>query len=293
MSESTPEDIFHGVVGHGGAKAIVRSALRHGDINILLEGPPGSGKSVFLEAIEEYAPGSSYHDAAGYTDSELRDAIAKDPGFLLLDEFDAMKTDAYDALSLPMEHGRVTKDNKRDSYDIEIDTQFFAACNGTDSIPSHIVDRFRVVEFQRYTDEEFLEVCRRMLPDTVNWVSGRNEAEAITKTIHEVTHTKQIREVRDVAQLAGTIDRVEPIAMALDDTSAEIDSEPLTPEELRDRRQKDIVADNGPDESKHEWFEKTCPHIDRDDELLYHTGRYRCVDCSEDGEWSEPYYESD
>jgi len=284
-------DIFHGVVGHGGAKAIVRSSLRHGDINILLKGPPGSGKSVFLEAIEQSAPSASYHDAAGYTDSELRDAISKDPGFILLDEFDAMKTDAYDALSLPMEHGRVTKDNKRDSYDVEIDTQFFAACNGTDSIPSHIVDRFRVVEFQRYTDEEFVEVCRRMLPEAVEWVNDRNIAEAVTKTVQQTVHTKQIREVRDVAQLAGNIDRVKPIALALNDTSAEIDSEPLTAGELQKRRRKTGGIGGGPGLSKGEWFEKTCPHIDRSNDLLYQGGLFRCVNCANGEGKDEPYYD--
>ena len=292
MSDAA-DDIFHGVVGHDGAKAIVRSALRHGDINILLEGPPGSGKSVFLEAIEQYAPDASYHDAAGYTDSELRDAIAKDPGFILLDEFDAMKTDAYDALSLPMEHGRVTKDNKRDSYDVEIDTQFFAACNGTDSIPSHIVDRYRVVEFQRYTDSEFIEVCRRMLPDSVEWVEHRHDAEAVARTVLSVTGSRQIREVRDVAQLAGNINRVEPIALALDDTSAEIDSEPLTPSELHQRRKKDSGGSltDEPRVSKDEWFGKTCPHISRDDDLLYHAGHHRCADCTGEGGKGEPYYD--
>jgi len=47
------EGVFSALIGHDGAKAILRSALRRGDIHIMLTGPPASGKSVALLAVEE------------------------------------------------------------------------------------------------------------------------------------------------------------------------------------------------------------------------------------------------
>lgn len=288
----TEDGIFHPVVGHDGAKAVMRSALRNGDVNIMLVGPPASGKSVMLLAIEEHLSGASYHDAAGYTDSELRDAIADNPLVLLLDEFDAMRRESYDALALPMEHGRVTKDNKHESYDIEVDTQFVAACNHLDTIPRHIVDRFRTVEFEEYDSDEYEEVCARLLPEAVGWVQQAETARDIASIVYETIGSRSPRDARDAAKLAGTLADVEPMAEAMVDADADVESEPLTVEELQTRqnaRDSSVSTFSGEMPGVDEWNYQSCPHLSYpENKMAYKSGRFRCPDCA-NGDATKPY----
>jgi hypothetical protein len=230
------DGIFSALIGHAGAKAILRSALRRGDIHLMLTGPPASGKSVALLAIEEAIDGARYEDARGFTERKLRDKLAENPPALLLDEFDNMQTDAFKALNLSLEQGRVTKNVTGDAYDKEIDTQVFVACNYPDRLADDVRDRFVEVEFDPYSREEFIEVCSVLLPEQVEWVREAANSAQIGAMIGEVvwdkTDSHSPRTARDAARLADSPSRVEPIVKALNDSKADVDSEPVTVEEL-------------------------------------------------------------
>lgn len=227
------EDVWRSIYGHNGAKTITSAALRNGDVHVLLEGPPGSGKSMFLLALESNVPGTVYRDGDQITASKLRDVLKDDPPILLIDEIDALDNDAYDVLSLPMEHGRLVRDSARESYDIEVGTQVFGACNHADELPEHIANRFRILEFEKYDDEEFLELCEGMLQDEVEWITDRKMSRSIAEKIYEATGEADPRVTRDVATMATGPDDIDEIAMAMGDTDADLDAGPLYPSEIK------------------------------------------------------------
>lgn len=235
-TDAGQDGIFSALIGHDGAKAILRSALRRGDIHLMLTGPPASGKSVALLAIEEAIGGASYEDARGFTERKLRDKLSENPPALLLDEFDNMQTDAFKALNLSLEQGRVTKNVTGDAYDTEIDTQVFVACNYPEKLDADVRDRFVEVEFDPYSREEFIEVCSVLLPEQVEWVREAANSAQIGTMIGEVvwdeTDSRSPRTARDAARLADSASRVEPIVKAMQDSKADVDSEPVTVEEL-------------------------------------------------------------
>lgn len=276
MSDQNQDNpgIFAPVIGHSGAKAVLRAALRAGDVHVLLHGPPASGKSVALTAIEDAVPNAQYEDAAGFSERQLRDVLAEDPPILCLDEFDAMRTDAYVALTTAMEQGRVTKQVRGDSFDVEIRTQVVAACNDLGALPGHIQDRFRTVTFDEYGPDEFVRVCGRLLPESVDWVTDEGVGEQIGACIHEVTGTTSARDARDVAKLAGDMDRVPQMARALMNADEPVDSAPIAPDDI-------AVSGTSPEEvSFEDWVMKACPHRPAERTEAFQRGEYLCSTCA-------------
>lgn len=273
------------LIGHEGAKAIVRAALRNGDTNVLLVGPPASGKTVILSQIEDHLNGAVYRDMAGYSERKLRDTLASNPRYLLMDELDAARNQCYEALTLPMEQGRVTKDVTGESYDVSIDTQFFAACNDPADLPAHTVSRFTPIEFSEYDYPEYVEVCRRLLPESVEWVENGEEAILVACAVTAATGEKNPRRARDAARLAGCVDRVSGIAAAMENPDAAVASDPITPDEIEQQernRQDGAYADGQTLPPAEQWAEQSCPHLGEPDagNMAYQSGRYLCPDCA-------------
>lgn len=235
-AQDDKQGIFAPLIGHSGAKAILRAAARRGDVHILLSGPPGSGKSVALLAIESAVEDAEYVDARGFSERKLRDTLSENPSVLLLDEFDNMATDAYKALNTSLEQGRVTKNVHGDEYDVEIDTQVFGACNHIDEMPGDIEDRFTHVPFDPYTRDEYIDVCEILLPRQVDWVGETPDPETvaheIATAVWDRTDTRSPRTARDAARLANAVERVTPIVKAMEDPQADVESEPVYPEDI-------------------------------------------------------------
>lgn len=227
------QDVFRNIYGHHGSRVFLGAALRDGDTHVLLEGPPGSGKSVFLLALEENVPGTIYRDGDQITAASLRDALKDDPPILLIDEIDALDTEAYDVLSLPLEHGRLVRDSARESYDVEVDTQVIAACNHADELPEHIANRFQTQEFEEYGDEEFLELCEHMLVSEIEWIDSEAEARKAAEKIYSITGEADPRSTRDIARMSRSIDEIDTLATAMDDPDADVEVQPLFPGEIK------------------------------------------------------------
>lgn len=294
LSESDEDDergIFSDLIGHSGAKAILRAAVRSGDVHILLSGEPGSGKSVALLALEEYVDGAVFKDARGFTETQLRSEISENPQMLLLDEFDDMKRDAYSALSMPMEQNRVTKDTAHNSFDVEVTTQFFAACNDPDDLPKHTADRFQTVHFDEYSLDEYREVCGKLLPRIIDWVDSEQEGRMVASIVHDTIGSKNVRTARDVAKLAGEMESIAPISKALDDPKADVRSVPITPDEVNDLVKQNAQANSNRDESDEkeltyeQWKRQACEHLSENApqaasaSLAYKSGRLTCPKC--------------
>lgn len=224
--------IFSDLIGRSGAKAILRAALRGGEVDVLLCGEPGSGKSVALLCIEENVPGSRKLDSSGVSKSKLRDVLSSDPPIVLLDELDDARDGVYEAISEPLEDRRVTKAVQGNEMDVEIRTQFFAASNSTDPLPSHIEDRFQIVWFPEYSDGEFVDVCETLLPRITEWLEAAEDARLVAEAVMRELGSKDVRDARDVARLSGARERIESIAQALNDPEADVESDPITVSEI-------------------------------------------------------------
>jgi hypothetical protein len=154
------------VVGFDDIKQILADTLAaRRRINILLEGPPASAKSVMLEGIRmavhsAYMAFGSRTSASGLSDVlfELR------PDILLLDEADKMRHDVYSVCLGLMESGEVLETKTGKTRGIILETSVIAACNSSKKMSPEFLSRFAFhPHFPEYTRDEFIDVVRGML----------------------------------------------------------------------------------------------------------------------------------
>jgi len=194
-------EVFSPIVGYDDLKRYLTLAINgRRKVNFLLEGPPSSGKTLFLMCLQEglgnrcyFATGSRVSDA-GLTEALL----LYQPEVLLLDEVDKMEMKAYSVLLSLMETGDVLETKYHRHGGIRLDTIVVGALNSSLRLPPELLDRFEYhLHFPAYTCQEFLSVVRAYL--------GRNEeidpdlAEYIAQKVWE--RDRSVRTARAVARM--------------------------------------------------------------------------------------------
>lgn len=207
-SDELPDNLFDDVIGYDDVKWLLRRGLSTDSItNFLLVGPPGSAKTVFLMCIArmddaEFIP-ATRASSAGFTEVLFQ----SQPKFMLFDELDDMDTDEQKSLSSYTETGVVRETMYDKQRKMKINTKTIASANSTDSILDHIVDRFTVLNFEPYEKDEYMEVCRHILPKDEGVTES--EADTIARGIWAQYGTGDVRQAIQVARLSdGDPERV-------------------------------------------------------------------------------------
>jgi len=191
------DEIFSEVYGHDEVKELFRLSLKsEKPIHILLVGPPASGKTLFLMALERLPLKVKYYVGSNTSKAGLTEVLLREkPDVLLLDEIEKMKGDDFSALLSLMETGRVVRCKYRLWNEEQLNTKVYGACNRTDRMPPELLSRFLVVEFKPYSREEFIQVARHVL--IVREGLAEDEAELIADLLADST-----RDVRDAVKAA-------------------------------------------------------------------------------------------
>jgi hypothetical protein len=210
--DDLPDDLFSNIVGYEDIKFLFKRALTTDDItNLLLIGPPGSGKSMFLRAIRDYndISNTEYIDGGKTTSAGFTDKMFNcEPMVMLIDEIDDMDDDDQSALQSYSETGIVEETKYNKDRQMEINTSTFAAGNEDSNIRDTLDDeRLTKLELDRYTRDEFTEVCRRML--TSEHDITVEEAEKIADAVWNQVGYGNVRRAKQVARLSrGDPERV-------------------------------------------------------------------------------------
>ena len=149
-----PPNLLDDIIGLDEIKELIHMALEAEDpVHIGFVGPPSSAKSLILYCLEQSLPGAVYIDSAIATKMGIAKTIATyKPRYLLMDEFDKMEIDDYNALLTVMSSGRLVSTKAYGRTDIPLKTWVFAAMNSL-RIPTTIKERFltivRLTEYDR------------------------------------------------------------------------------------------------------------------------------------------------
>jgi ATPase subunit of ABC transporter with duplicated ATPase domains len=196
------DGIFDDVVGYDDAKWLLKKAISSDEtVNILLVGPPGCGKTVFLRCIAKLE-GAKFisgkkTSSAGFTE-EMFDSK---PRFMCVDELDDMDNDDQQVMSDYTEEGRLVETKGNDKRrELVINTKTFAAANKIENIIPQIDNRFTDLHFDPYNLEEFKEVCVNILPD--DYDQSKKHSEEIAEAVWEIDGFANVRKAEDVASLS-------------------------------------------------------------------------------------------
>jgi DNA polymerase III delta prime subunit len=168
------ETLFHKVIGLEIQKRILMDAIKSKDpVHIILIGPPGNGKTLFLECIRDAFPQYSQ-----FIDSTISSGIgmveriyerANRLRFLLVDELEKFNTNDRTTLLGLLSSGTLSRNLKEieDSYELTgLKIWFFATCNDIKKIKKYqkeFIDRCEIIKIPELDYETFLYVASKRL----------------------------------------------------------------------------------------------------------------------------------
>jgi MoxR-like ATPase len=178
-------------------------------VHILLVGPPGQAKTMFLKCIlEAYGPTKAFFTVGGNASkSGMIDVLFEmRPKYLLVDEIQHLKSEYQTMLLSLMETGILTQTMHKKLRQTQLKTWVFATSNGTKKISEPLLSRFRVMHLDEYDFSQFYEISVKQL-----LAEGLSEyaADEITKSVWEQLPTPNIRNCVQIGRLLTNEKNVE------------------------------------------------------------------------------------
>src|SRR5215469_8758817 len=206
--------IFDSIIGYDGIKrTLLRSLNSEEPVHILLVGPPGQAKTLFLKCIlKTFGEKKAFFTVGGNASkSGLIDVLFKmQPEYLLVDEIEHLKPEYQSTLLSLMETGILTQTMHSNFRHIRLKTWVFATSNGTKKLSEPLLSRFRVIYLNEYSFSQFYEIAVKKLLD-----EGLDEkiADEIAISVWEQPNPN----IRNCTQIGRLVKNEPDIEMAIAD----------------------------------------------------------------------------
>jgi MoxR-like ATPase len=194
--------IFDKIVGYEGIKrTFLRSLDSEEQVHILLVGPPGQAKTLFLKCIlETFGQKKVFFIIGGNASKAGIIDVLVDlrPKYLLVDEIEHLKSEYQTMLLSLMETGILTQTMHKKVRQTNMKTWVFATSNGTKRLSEPLLSRFRVMYVNQYNFAQFYEISIKKLLD-----EGLSEyaADEITKSVRDQLPNPNIRNCVQIGRL--------------------------------------------------------------------------------------------
>jgi len=193
--------MFDNIVGYKEIKrTFLRSLISKEPVHILLIGPPGQAKTLFLKSIlHEFRDKSFFTIGGNASKAGIIDALFDlRSKYLLVDEIEHLKSEYQTMLLSLMETGILTQTMHRKVRQTNLKTWVFATSNGTKRLSAPLLSRFRVIYVNKYDFGQFYEISTKKLLD-----EGLSQytADEITKSVWEQLPNPNIRNCVQIGRL--------------------------------------------------------------------------------------------
>jgi len=206
--------MFDKIVGYEGIKrTFLRSLSSKEPVHILLVGPPGQAKTMFLKSIlQAFGHNKAFLTVGGNASkSGMIDVLFElRPKYLLVDEIEHLKSEYQTILLSLMETGILTQTVHKKIRQTHLKTWVFATSNGTKRLSEPLLSRFRVMYLNEYNFLQFYEISVRKL-----MAEGLSEfaADEIAKSVWEQLPNPNIRNCVQIGHLVNHESNI-PMAIA-------------------------------------------------------------------------------
>ena len=194
--------IFGNILGYDGIKrTFVRSLTSKEPVHILLVGPPGQAKTLFLRCIlQTFGEQKAFFSVGGNASkSGLIDMLFDlRPKYLLVDEIEHLKPEYQTTMLSLMESGILTQTMHSKVRQIHLKTWVFATSNGTKKLSEPLLSRFRVMYLSKYEFSQFYEIAvKKLLAEGLD----KKAADEIAISVWEQVPNPNIRNCMQIGRL--------------------------------------------------------------------------------------------
>jgi Holliday junction DNA helicase RuvB len=219
---SHEERFFSSIYGYEDIKKLfMRCILAKEPTHVLLIGPPGCCKTVFLLEMARGLDNKKYFmDATSASGPGIIDYLFEnDIKYLLVDEIDKLQRKDQSVLLNLMENNVLIETKVCKTRKKEIKLSVFATCNDIAKISNASRSRFIVLQLEEYTYDQFLEIAKHLLAKKY----GMNEVLS-TMIAHSIwsSGSKDVRDLLKVGKLAKSPEDVEWVVRTLQRYSTRI-----------------------------------------------------------------------
>jgi Holliday junction DNA helicase RuvB len=196
--------LFNNIVGYDTIKKIFHFAFRSNlPVHILLVGPPGSAKTLFLMECmnlqRSYFTLGSHSTKAGMVDY----LFANRPRYLIIDEIEYMAIKDQAVLLSLMETGILSETKFEKTRRSVMKTWVFASCNNEKKLLTPLLSRFIVLHFKKYDYKTFFKITKNILLKECNL--EQNCSELIALKVWNDLKSRDIRDCIKIGRLSKDI----------------------------------------------------------------------------------------
>ncbi len=199
--------LFENIIGYDNIKKIFSFAISsHLPVHILLVGPPGSAKTLFLMECmnlqRSYFTLGSHSTKAGMVDY----LFTNRPRNLIIDEIEYMPIKDQAALLSLMETGILSETKFEKTRKSVMKTWVFASCNNEKKLLTPLLSRFLILYFKKYNYESFLKITKHLLLKECNL-----ESNVSIQIAHLVWNKLKSRDIRDCIKIGRLSKNIEDV----------------------------------------------------------------------------------
>jgi replication-associated recombination protein RarA len=212
---SPEERFFSEIEGYNDIKKLMMRCIVAPDpTHVILDGPPASGKTIFLLSMQKGLDNSYFVDCTNATGAGMVDYLfSHDVKYLLLDEVEKMSKKHQNVLLNLMETGILTSTKVKKTYEKEMNVSIFATTNDVEAISKPLRSRFLEFSLPEYTFEEFDKLAVKLLGERYG---HRPElAHKVSDVVWNKILSRDCRDILQVGKLSKSISDVEFVATTL------------------------------------------------------------------------------
>ena len=207
--DNPEEAIFQDIEGYNDLKKLMmRCIVSPEPTHVILDGPPASGKTVFLLSIQKGLDDAYFVDCTNATGPGMVDYLfSHDVRYLLLDEVEKMSKGHQAVLLNLMETGILTSTKIKKTYEKKMNVSIFATTNDIDSLSKPLRSRFLEFSLPEYTFEEFDRLSVKLLGK--RYGHSPELSHKVANVVWNIIKSKDCRDILQVGKLSRNISDVD------------------------------------------------------------------------------------
>lgn len=193
-------DIFEEIIGHELVKKAFNQALASSKpLHIMIESPPGCGKTRFLKAIQKkYGKKAYFFEGTNSTKAGCTKYLLDNrPRYFLVDEIEKMGADAKSSLLSLTQDGMVSETKAKSTRSAQFDCWVFATCNNINKVSEALRSRFFVIKLDEYNKEEFCNTAAQAIKRK-NKIIDQDFVYEIARQVYDTLKEPNIRDVEQL-----------------------------------------------------------------------------------------------